>query len=63
MTQSLSLGSGCTGWGWRKSQVTSAGRAVPKTGVAQICHGGFSITVTDADRRIAPQRQGDQIGS
>lgn len=31
----------------------SLGNAVPETGVAQICHEGFSITVVDADSCLA----------
>lgn len=30
----------------------SLGNTVLETGVAQICHGGFSITVTDAVRHL-----------
>lgn len=61
MTWSLGLGSGCTGWGWRKSQVTnpsfpSAG-AVLETALAQICHEGFSMTVANADICPADQSQ------
>lgn len=61
MTRSLGLGSGCTGWGWRKSQVTnpsfpSAG-AVLETALAQICHEGFSMTVANADICPADQSQ------
>lgn len=59
MTRSLGPGSGCTGWGWRKSPVTepsdpSAG-AVLETALAQICHDGLSMTVANAD--ICPADQ------
>lgn len=36
----------------------SLGNAVLETGVAQICHEGFSITLADADSCLAAMQQG-----